>query len=76
MKYLNSENTKLRNELKILNDALSYLIDYVKTQKQKKNPYQKQTEEDVEFKMKVKVKQIDNYEKVLRTLDEEHMKLT
>lgn len=31
MKYLNSENTKLRNELKILNEALSYLIDYVKS---------------------------------------------
>ena len=65
LKYLTQENSKLRQELKILNEALNHLVDHIKSEKQKVNPYKKPIEEDVEFKYKCKSKQIENYEKVL-----------
>ena len=77
LKYLTQENGKLRSELKVLNEALNYLVEHVKSQKQKQKQVKQQDYvEDRDFKYKCKEKQIENYEKTLQNLDEEHMKLT
>lgn len=42
LKYLTQENGKLRSELKVLNEALNYLVEHVKSQKQKQKQVKQQ----------------------------------